>query len=100
MPEEQVLLPYAIKSLTGSVKLIQVINRLGQGAKHSQTWRAIHTICTLVEITGKRYEDAGLKDICIESGVVAEGSVSGVLDGRKDNRSLRFHNSYMKHLRD
>ena len=28
---------------------------------------------------------------CIESGVVTEGSVAAVLDGRKYNRALRFH---------
>ena len=50
-----------------------------------------HTICTLLSILGKRFQDAGLKDICIESGVIAEGSVSGILDGRRYNRSVRFH---------
>ena len=52
---------------------------------------AFHTICTLLSILGKRFQDAGLRDICIESGVVAEGSVSGVLDGRRYNRAVRFH---------
>ena len=50
-----------------------------------------HTICTLLSILGKRFQDAGLRDICIECGVIAEGSVSGVLDGRRYNRSVRFH---------
>ena len=50
-----------------------------------------HTICTLLSILGKRFRDAGLKDIFIESGVIAEGSVSGVLDGRRYKRSVRFH---------
>ena len=52
---------------------------------------AFHTICTLLSILGKRFQDAGLRDICIESGVIAEGSVSGVLDGRRYKRSVRFH---------
>ena len=51
---------------------------------------AFHTICTLLSILGKRFQDAGLRDICIESGVIAEGSVSGVLDGRRYNRAVRF----------
>ncbi|CAK6970967.1 hypothetical protein D5F01_LYC11269 [Scomber scombrus] len=50
-----------------------------------------HTICMLLGVIGKRFQAAGLRDICIESGAVAEGSVSGVLDGHKYNRSLRFH---------
>ena len=47
--------------------------------------------CTLLRIIGKRFQDAGLKDLCIESGVLAEGSVAGVLEGRKYNRGIRFH---------
>ena len=50
-----------------------------------------HTVCTLLSIIGKRFQDAGLRDICIESGVIAEGSVTGVLEGRKYNRAIRFH---------
>ena len=52
---------------------------------------AFHTIGTLLSILGKRFQDAGLRDICIESGVIAEGSVSGVLDGRRYHRVVRFH---------
>lgn len=52
---------------------------------------AFHTACTLLHIIGKRFQDAGLKDLCIESGVLAEGSVAGVLEGRKYNRGVRFH---------
>ncbi|XP_035674790.1 uncharacterized protein LOC118414705 [Branchiostoma floridae] len=66
--------------------------------KHPQTFKDIvprmgmfHTLLTLLSIIGKRFEDAGLRDICIESGVIAEGSVTGVLEGRKYNRAIRFH---------
>ena len=52
---------------------------------------AFQTICTLLAVIGKRFQDAGLKDLCIESRVIAEGSVSGVLDGRRYNRAVRFH---------
>ena len=37
-----------------------------------------HTICTLLAIIGKRFQDAGLRDLCIQSGMIAEGSVAGV----------------------
>ncbi|CAH3143072.1 unnamed protein product [Porites evermanni] len=50
-----------------------------------------HTVCTLLSIIGKRFQDAGLRDVCIESGVIAEGSVTGVLEGRRYNRAVRFH---------
>ena len=35
--------------------------------------------------------DAGLKDICIEAGIVAEGSINGVLDGKHYSRAVRVH---------
>jgi len=38
-------------------------------------------IFNLLSIIGKRLQDAGLRDICTESGIIAEGSVSGVLEG-------------------
>ena len=43
-----------------------------------------HTICTLLSILGKHFQDAGLRDICIESGEIVEGSVS---DGPFDSIS-------------
>ena len=42
-----------------------------------------HNICNLLSIIGKRFQDAGLRDLCVESGVIAERSVAGVMDGRK-----------------
>lgn len=50
-----------------------------------------HTICNLMSIIGKRFQDAGLKDLCIESGVIAEGSISKVLEGKMYNRAVRVH---------
>ena len=51
-----------------------------------------HTACTLLPIIGKRFQDAGSKDLCVESGAIVEGSVAGVLDGRRYNRGVRLHN--------
>lgn len=50
-----------------------------------------HTICNLLSILGKRFQDAGLRDLCVESGVIAEGSVAGVMEGRRYNRAVRLH---------
>ncbi|KAK3750817.1 hypothetical protein QZH41_000085, partial [Actinostola sp. cb2023] len=50
-----------------------------------------HTICTLLAVIGKRFQDAGLRDLCVEARVIAEGSVNGVLDGHRYNRAVRFH---------
>ena len=50
-----------------------------------------HTICNLLSIIGKQFQDAGLRDLFVESDVIAEGSVSGVMDGRRYNRAVRLH---------
>lgn len=42
-------------------------------------------------ILGKRFGDAGLQDILIESEVVAPGSINGVISGHHYNRSMRAH---------
>ncbi|KAK3728046.1 hypothetical protein QZH41_015787, partial [Actinostola sp. cb2023] len=44
-----------------------------------------------MSILGKRFGDGGLKDILIESQIVAEGSINGVIDGKQYNRSVRAH---------
>lgn len=49
-----------------------------------------HTICNLLSVIGKRYGSAGLRDIAVEAGVIAEGSINSVLDGRNYNRGVRL----------
>ena len=51
-----------------------------------------HTACTLLSIIGKHFQDAGLRDFCVESGAIVEGSVAGVLDGHRYYRAVRLHN--------
>ena len=36
-----------------------------------------HTICTMLAVIGKRFGDAGLRDLSVESGVIADGSIAG-----------------------
>ena len=50
-----------------------------------------HKACTLLSIIGKRFQDASLRDLCVESGAIVEGSVAGVLDGRRYNCGVRLH---------
>ena len=42
-------------------------------------------------VIGKRFRDAGLLDILVESHVVASGSINAVFDGRHYNRALMAH---------
>ena len=50
-----------------------------------------HTICNTLSILGKRFGDGGLKYILIESQIVEEGSINGVIDGKYYNRAVRAH---------
>jgi hypothetical protein len=50
-----------------------------------------HTCMSYLGILGKRFGDAGLQDILIESEVVAPGSINGVISGHQYNRSIRAH---------
>ena len=52
---------------------------------------AFHTTMTALACIGKRFRDAGLQDIFIESEIVASGSVNGVMNGHHYNRSIRCH---------
>jgi hypothetical protein len=50
-----------------------------------------HTCMSFMSMIGKRFKDAGLQDILIESEVVAQGSINGVMNGHHYNRSIRAH---------
>ena len=74
-------------------KATEIIWKHSNYFKHTIIIRlgVFHTICTFLATIGKRFQDAGLKDLCIESDVIAEGSIAGVRDGRKYNRAVRLH---------
>ena len=50
-----------------------------------------HDILSFCGVIGKRFGSAGLTDILVESGILAQGSVNGVINGKKYNRALRCH---------
>ncbi|KAG1659941.1 Choline O-acetyltransferase [Nymphon striatum] len=45
----------------------------------------------MLSIIGKLFRDAGLRDLAVESGVIGEGSIDKVLDGKQYNRGVRLH---------
>ena len=51
---------------------------------------AFHTICTLLGILGKCFADAGLQDLCIDTNVITEGFIAGVMEGRKYNHAIHM----------
>lgn len=52
---------------------------------------AFHATCTLLATIGKRFENSGLQDVMVESGVVGASSVASVLSGKHYNRAMRAH---------
>lgn len=59
----------------------QVVLRMG----------AFHVSCAFLAAIGKRFGDAGLQDLLVESGVIGPSAVDGVLSGKQYNRGLRAH---------
>lgn len=57
---------------------------------------SFHVITTFLAVIGKRYAAAGLVDILIESGVIAYGSMNGVLDGRHYNRAIKSTQDWLR----
>ena len=60
----------------------------------------LHTICNLLAVIGKRFGDAGLRDVAIEFDIIAEGSVGSVVDGKQYNRVVRLHKIIYEALKE
>lgn len=61
-----------------------------------------HTAMAFLACIGKRFGDAGFQEVLLEAGVVAHGSLNGVISGHHYNRSLRAHKLFceaLEHLR-
>ena len=50
-----------------------------------------HIALNYLSLLGKMYNDSGLEDLLIESGVYASGTTSALLAGKQYNRGLRAH---------
>ena len=48
---------------------------------------SFHIICTFLAVLGKRFGESGLQDLLVESGVVGNGAVNGILQGKHYNRA-------------
>ena len=51
---------------------------------------AFHTTCIFIAVIGKRFGDAGLRDIVIESNILGESSVEQILKGKHYNNAVRI----------
>lgn len=50
-----------------------------------------HLAMAFMACIGKRFHHSGLEDILVEAGVVAPGSIAGVVSGHHYNRAIRAH---------
>ena len=50
-----------------------------------------HAACIFLCVIGKRFADAGLKDIIVESALIGENSAQQVLKGKHYNNAMRVH---------
>ena len=50
-----------------------------------------HLLTMLLGVIGSRFGDAGLRELAVQSDVLAEGSVDKVLSGKQYNRHVRLH---------
>ena len=50
-----------------------------------------HSACNFCGTIGRQFWGSGLNELAVETGIVAEGSVNSVLEGRHYNRAIRFH---------
>lgn len=54
-------------------------------------YRHVILDCMLqISFSGKRFGDAGLRDLAVTGGVIVEGSIDSVLGGRQYNRGVRL----------
>ena len=54
-----------------------------------------HIFCSFMAPIGKRFGDAGLADVLVESEIVGSRSMAAVLEGRHSNSGLRTHEVLM-----
>ena len=55
-----------------------------------------HILLMFLMIIGTRFKDAGMRDVYIQSEIVAEGSIDSLLCGKQYNRAIRAHNCFGK----
>ena len=53
--------------------------------------RTFHVLLMSLGVIGTRFKDAGMRDLYIQSEIVAEGSIDSVLKGKQYNTAIRAH---------
>ena len=63
-------------------------------------YSVLHTICNALAVIGRRFGDAGFRDVAIEFGIIAEGSVGSLVDVKQYNCGVRLHKIIYKALEE
>ena len=71
-------------------KATEVVWKHLEKYEHMLSLGLFHTICTLFLIIGKRFQDVGLRDLCVGAVVLRDGCVAEVMEGRQYNQAVRL----------
>ena len=56
-----------------------------------------HVLLKSLSVIGARFKDAGMRNLYIQSEIVAEGCIDSVLKGKQYNRAIRAHKKRFAH---
>ena len=89
LTETDLVLDHAIYSK--AVEIIMMERNADLRAFVNLRMGGFHAACIFLCVIGKRFADAGLKDIIVESALVGEDSAQQVLKGKHYNNAMRVH---------
>ena len=98
LPTVQEILRQSV-SIRSALQLDNIAVVFDQAWKHPEQYGTLklnmmgdfHSICNLLSTIGQLFGDAGLRDLAVESGVIAKGSINKVLDGKQNNQAVGLH---------
>ena len=59
--------------------------------KHVVLIGTFHLVCAHLKMVGKKMAGSGLSDILLEAGLIASGSLEGVMSGKHYDRAMHCH---------
>ena len=71
-------------------------NNPKQYEKHIVLIGTFHLVCAYLKMVGKKMDGSGLSDILLESGLIASGSLQGVISGKNYDRAMHCHKTMLE----
>ena len=66
--------------------------------KHIVLNGTFHLVCAYLKMVGKKMDGSGLSDILLETGLIASGSLQGVISGKHYDRAMHCHKTMLECL--